>query len=78
MFGETLLHSSAPRHRGTRRAATSVALLATALVVGACGSSTTPATSHAATQPDPSTVNLGYLVNLTHAPALIGVSKGFF
>jgi NitT/TauT family transport system substrate-binding protein len=78
MVGETLLRSSAPRHRGTRRAATSVALLATALVVGACGSSTTPATSGAATQPDPSTVNLGYLVNLTHAPALIGVSKGFF
>ena len=39
---------------------------------------TAPATSGAATQPDPSTVNLGYLVNLTHAPALIGVSKGFF
>ncbi len=78
MFGETVLHSSAPRHRGGGRAATSVALLATALVVGACGSSTTPSGSDAATQPDPSTVNLGYLVNLTHAPALIGVSKGFF
>ena len=78
MFGETLLHSSASGHRGSRRAATSVALLATALVVGACGSSTTPAGTGAATQPDPSTVNLGYLVNLTHAPALIGVSKGFF
>lgn len=78
MFGETLLHSSASRRRGSRRAATSVALVATALVVGACGSSTTPAGTGAATQPDPSTVNLGYLVNLTHAPALIGVSKGFF
>ena len=32
----------------------------------------------ATAQPDPSTVNLGYLVNLTHAPALIGVSQGFF
>ncbi len=78
MFGETLLHSSASRQRGSRRAATSVALLATAVVVGACGSSTTPAGTSAATQPDPSTVNLGYLVNLTHAPALIGVSKGYF
>lgn len=76
MFGEALLRSTAPR-RGSRRAATSVALLATAVVVGACGSSTTPGAG-ATAQPDPSTVNLGYLVNLTHAPALIGVSKGFF
>jgi NitT/TauT family transport system substrate-binding protein len=77
MFGELLLRSSAPRRRGTRRAATSVALLATAVVVGACGSATgTGATNKA--HPDPSTVNLGYLVNLTHAPALIGVAQGFF
>jgi NitT/TauT family transport system substrate-binding protein len=75
MFGETLLRSSATR-RGTRRAATSVALLATAVVVGACGSGTTG--SGSSSKPDPSTVNLGYLVNLTHAPALVGVSQGFF
>jgi NitT/TauT family transport system substrate-binding protein len=76
MFGQTLLRGSAPR-RGTRRVATSVALLATAAVVGACGSSSGSGGS-AKAQPDPSTVNLGYLVNLTHAPALIGVSQGFF
>ena len=75
MFGETHPRFSAPR-RGTRRAATSVALLATAVVVGACGSGTTG--SGSSSKPDPSTVNLGYLVNLTHAPALIGVSQGFF
>src|SRR5579863_4456489 len=75
MFGETLERPSAAR-RSTRRAATSVALLATAVVVGACGSTSTG--SGNAPKPDPSTVNLGYLVNLTHAPALIGVSKGFF
>jgi NitT/TauT family transport system substrate-binding protein len=75
MFGETLKRPSAPR-RSTRRAATSVALLATAVVVGACGSTSTG--SGTKPQPDPSTVNLGYLVNLTHAPALIGVSQGFF
>jgi len=75
MFGETLLRSSAKR-RGTRRTATSVALLATAVVVGACGSAS--AATGNTPQPDPSTVNLGYLVNLTHAPALIGVAKGFF
>jgi NitT/TauT family transport system substrate-binding protein len=77
MFGKSLLRNSAPR-RGSRRAATSVALLATAVVVGACGSSTTGTGSSGTPQPDPSTVNLGYLVNLTHAPALIGVAKGFF
>jgi NitT/TauT family transport system substrate-binding protein len=73
MFGETL-HT---RRRGTQRAATSALLLATAALVGACGSSGDPGAS-AAGQPDPSTVNLGYLVNLTHAPALIGVSQGYF
>jgi NitT/TauT family transport system substrate-binding protein len=73
MFGETL-HT---RRRGTRRAATSALLLATAALVGACGSSGDPAGS-ASAQPEPSTVNLGYLVNLTHAPALIGVSHGYF
>jgi NitT/TauT family transport system substrate-binding protein len=79
MFGKTLLRFSAPRRRGTRRAVISVALLATAVVVGACGSGSGTGTGGGATaQPDPSTVNLGYLVNLTHAPALIGVSQGFF
>jgi NitT/TauT family transport system substrate-binding protein len=78
-MGETLLETSALR-RGPRRVATSVALLATAVVVGACGSTTSGSGSgsHPTAQPDPATVNLGYLVNLTHAPALIGVSKGFF
>jgi NitT/TauT family transport system substrate-binding protein len=76
-MGETLLETSALR-RGPRRVATSVALLATAVVVGACGSTSSGTGSHPTTQPDPGTVNLGYLVNLTHAPALIGVAQGFF
>jgi NitT/TauT family transport system substrate-binding protein len=74
-MGEALLETSTPRRRTTRRVATSIALLTTAVVVGACGSATAaPGTA----QPDPATVNLGYLVNFTHAPALIGVSQGFF
>jgi len=65
--------------RGRARLVASAALLATAALVGACGSTSSPSSSSgAAHQPDPSTVNLGYLVNLTHAPALIGVSQGFF
>ena len=76
MVRDTHLRFSAPRRRSARGAATSVALLAAAALLGACGSAT--AATGATGQPDPSTVNLGYLVNLTHAPAIIGVSKGFF
>ena len=78
MFGETLLRFSARRRRGTRRAATAVALLATAVVLGACGSGGHGRGDRRDRAAGPVTVNLGYLVNLTHAPALIGVSQGFF
>jgi NitT/TauT family transport system substrate-binding protein len=46
-----------------------------AIGASACGSSAAAGT---ATNPDPTTVRLGYLTNLTHAPALVGVSKGYF
>src|SRR6202521_4314029 len=65
---------STMRDRRTRGVATSIALLTAAVVVSACGSATL--TGGGAT-PDTSTLNLGYLVNFTHAPALIGVSQGF-
>ena len=79
MFRKSLLpRSSAPRQASTRRAATSVALLTTAVVVGACGAATAGTGSGGARQADPSTVNLGYLINFTHAPALIEVTKGYF
>jgi NitT/TauT family transport system substrate-binding protein len=76
-MGNTLRHTSAVRRPGARRVATSLALLSTAVVVGACGSSTGGG-SGSAHQPDPATLNLGYLVNFTHAPALIGVTQNFF
>jgi NitT/TauT family transport system substrate-binding protein len=76
MLGDTLPRIPATLHRGTRLVATSIALLTTAVVVGACGSAT--ASGGGAKQPDPTTLNLGYLVNFTHAPALIGVAQGFF
>src|ERR1700680_789529 len=66
---------STRRDRRTRRVATSIALLPAAVVVSACGSATV---SGGGATPDTSTLNLGYLVNFTHAPALIGVSQGFF
>lgn len=50
-------------------------LIATILVLAACG---TPAQSAAPTDNGPLTLRLGYFPNLTHAPALVGISKGFF
>lgn len=76
MLEEAFPRTSATRPRPMRRVATSLALLTTAVVVGACGSAASP--GGAAKQPDPATLNLGYLVNFTHAPALIGVAQGFF
>lgn len=75
MLGQAFPGISATRPRGTRRVATSLALMTTAVVVAACGSA---AAEGSVKQPDPTTLNLGYLVNFTHAPALIGAAKGFF
>jgi NitT/TauT family transport system substrate-binding protein len=77
MLGEALSRHSA-RRRGTRHLATALAVATASVLVAGCGSSSTGSGANGKPQPDPSTVNLGYLVNLTHAPALIGVSKGFF
>ncbi len=48
-----------------------------AVGLSACGASAS-ATGESSAQADPSTVRLGYLTNLTHAAALIGVAKGFY
>jgi NitT/TauT family transport system substrate-binding protein len=76
MLGQAFPRISATRRRQSRRVATSLTLLATAVAVAACGSAA--ADGGSTKQPDPATVNLGYLVNFTHAPALIGVAQGFF
>jgi sulfonate transport system substrate-binding protein len=72
----------APTRRApTRRAPTRRALLATgaatvtALAAG-CGSSAASAGSGPGR--DHVTLRLGFLANITHAPALVGVDKGFF
>ncbi|HEY6469129.1 MAG TPA: ABC transporter substrate-binding protein [Candidatus Dormibacteraeota bacterium] len=77
MLGEAIPQPSAPR-RGTRRVATTLAVATASVLVAACGSGSSGSSAGAAKQPDPSTVNLGYLVNFTHAPALIGVTQGYF
>ena len=45
-------------------------------LVGACGQPNVSAAQGADT--DPLTLRLGYLPNLTHSPALVGIKKGFF
>ena len=49
--------------------------LAFVLAVAACGAG---AQSAASSDNGPLTLRLGYFPNLTHAPALVGVQKGFF
>ena len=77
-----MLADALPRHSarrwGTRRIATTLAVATASVLVAACGSTGSGGGATAKPQPDPSTVNLGYLVNFTHAPALIGVTQGYF
>jgi NitT/TauT family transport system substrate-binding protein len=68
------------RNRGLYRAAAGLA--AVVLVAAACGSSSkttssSPTTAGGATTKG-ITVHLGYFPNLTHAPALVGISQGIF
>lgn len=65
----------------TRPAAARVLLLLLSWVLAACGASSqasggTPPDSAANSRPVD--LRLGYFANLTHAPALVGVSKGYF
>jgi NitT/TauT family transport system substrate-binding protein len=63
--------------------ATAAAVAGGALLIAACssGSSSTSASgsgSGTGSGSDPVTVRLGYLANITHAPALIAVKNGYF
>jgi NitT/TauT family transport system substrate-binding protein len=66
---------------GGRRPARSTALaggLAAALAVALAATACSSSTNASATGSAPVTVHLGYFPNLTHAPALVGVSQGIF
>jgi NitT/TauT family transport system substrate-binding protein len=58
-----------------RRALIATAAAAAALLAAGCGSSSaaTSSSSH-----DPVTLRLGFLENITHASALVGIKEGFF
>lgn len=49
----------------------------TALAVG-CGSSTSTGSGGSSSSSSHVTLRLGFLANITHAPALVGLNKGFF
>jgi NitT/TauT family transport system substrate-binding protein len=63
--------SPSQQGRGARLLLSAAAL---GISISACGTSA----AAGGPLPAPGTVRLGYLTNLTHAPALIGVSKGFY
>ena len=65
-----------------RRALVAVLGVAVLAAVAACSSSSKSDTASAgsgnAASAAPVTVRLGYFPNITHAPAIVGVEKGFF
>src|ERR1022692_2919930 len=58
-----------------RRAIIAAGVAAATMLAVGCSSSSSPSS---AGRGDPVTLRLGFLTNITHAPALIGVEKGFF
>jgi NitT/TauT family transport system substrate-binding protein len=60
--------------RTIRALALGAAALLTATVMTACGKSNDSSSASG----EAATIRLGYFPNITHAPALIGVNKGFF
>jgi NitT/TauT family transport system substrate-binding protein len=60
-----------------RRALVAGAAAAMTLLAAGCGSSGT-STSSSSSSGDPVTLRLGFLENITHASALVGIQEGFF
>src|SRR6266568_7707229 len=62
-----------------KRALTAAGVAAvTALAAAGCASSSAASSSGSGSVGDPVVLRLGFLTNITHAPALIGIEKGFF
>jgi NitT/TauT family transport system substrate-binding protein len=64
------------------RRATPAAMIGAVLLLAACSSSSSssasPGGGAATSDAPPVTVTLGFLTNVTHAPALVGLKEGFF
>src|ERR1700691_2740917 len=63
-----------------RRALLSAGAVALIVLAAACGSSASSTSSGSSFGSSPAhvTLRLGFLANITHAPALVGLNKGFF
>src|ERR1700744_3057145 len=59
-------------------AGVAVAVGGALLAAGCSSSSSSSATGSSSAAAAPVTVRLGYLANITHAPALIGIKNGYF
>jgi NitT/TauT family transport system substrate-binding protein len=68
--------------RTMKRALIAAGLAAATLLAAGCGSSGSSSSSGASggsgDAPAPVTLRLGFLVNITHAPALVAIEEGFF
>jgi NitT/TauT family transport system substrate-binding protein len=68
------------------RRVTTAAMIGAALLLAGCSSSSSSSSSSGATAnsgastggSSPVTISLGFLTNITHAPALVGLKEGFF
>jgi NitT/TauT family transport system substrate-binding protein len=58
--------------------AVAVTVLPITVLAAACGSSAPSSSSSSSPAAAPVTLRLGFLANITHAPALVGLNKGFF
>jgi sulfonate transport system substrate-binding protein len=61
-----------------RRALVASAAAAMTLLAAACGSSGASSAGSSGSSADPVTLRLGFLENITHASALVGIKQGFF
>jgi NitT/TauT family transport system substrate-binding protein len=61
-----------------RRALFAAGAAAVTVLAAGCGSSASSSGSGSGSSASPVTLRLGFLANITHAPALVGVDKGFF
>ena len=64
--------------RTLRAAGAAAAILLAAAMAAACGSSSTSSSAGSGSSSAPVTLRLGFLVNITHAPALVGIKEGLF
>jgi NitT/TauT family transport system substrate-binding protein len=64
--------------RTMRRALMAAGVAAAILLAAGCGSSSTSSSAASGSSSAPVTLRLGFLVNITHASALVGIKEGFF